>query len=123
MERDRTWARARHETSLRNRFPMQPDLNFDYTWGGPLCLSRNGEPVFGELETDVFGAFCFNGVGIVRGTIYGKLLAELVAGVSTPLLDIMLNAGRPSETPPQPLLGWGVRLDFAMRRHGAGLEM
>lgn len=123
MERDRTLARARHETSLRNRFPMLPDLSFDYTWGGPLCLSRNGEPVFGDLEADVFGAFCLNGVGIVRGTIYGILLAELVAGVSTPLLDIMLKAGRPSGTPPQPFLGWGVRLNFAKRRHDAGLEM
>ena len=122
-ERDRTRARVRHEASLRNRFPMLPDLNFDYTWGGPLCFSRNGEPVFGELETDVFGAFCLNGVGIARGTIYGKLLAELVAGVSTPLLDIMLKAGRPTGAPPQPFLGWGVRLTFAKRRHGAGLEM
>ncbi len=122
-ETDRQWARRRHEQSLRNRFPMLPDLSFDYTWGGPLCLSRNGEPVFGELGEDVFGAFCLNGVGIARGTAFGKLLAEHIAGQGGPLVEIMLKAGRPSSTPPEPFLGWGVRLNFAKRRYDAGLEL
>ena len=122
-EQDRLWARKRHERSLRNRFPMLPDLRFDHTWGGPLCLSRNGEPVFGELDDGIFGAFCLNGVGIARGTAFGKLLAEHILGESGPLVEIMLKAGRPGKTPPAPFLGWGVRLNFAKRRHDAGLEL
>ena len=122
-EHDRLWARRRHERSLRNRFPMLPELCFEYTWGGPLCLSRNGEPVFGGLDGGVFGAFCMNGVGVARGTAYGKLLAEHIAGESGPLVEIMLKAGRPAATPPVPFLGWGVRLNFAKRRHDAGLEL
>lgn len=122
-EGDRIWARSKHEDSLRNRFPMLPDLTLEYTWGGPLCLSRNGEPVFGQLDAGVFGAFCLNGVGIARGTAYGKLLAEQVAGSSSPLLDIMKNAGKPQKLPPEPFLGWGVRMNFAKRRFDAGLEL
>lgn len=122
-EPDRKWARERHLRSLKNRFPMLPELTFDYTWGGPLCLSRNGEPVFGQLGADLYGAFCLNGVGIARGTAYGKLLAELIAGASGPLLDIMQKAGKPGNTPPEPFLGWGVRLNFAKRRFDAGLEL
>lgn len=122
-ESDRIRARAKHRSSLRNRFPMLPDLTLEYTWGGPLCLSRNGQPVFGQLDKDVFGAFCLNGVGIARGTAYGKLLAEHVAGERTELLEIMLKAGRPEKLPPEPFLGWGVRMNFAKRRHAAGLEL
>lgn len=122
-EQDRLWARKRHNRSLRNRFPMLPELGFEYTWGGPLCLSRNGEPVFGELDNGVFGAFCLNGVGVARGTAFGKLLAEHIAGETGPLVEIMRKAGRPARTPPAPFLGWGVRLNFAKRRHDAGLEL
>ena len=122
-ESDRIWARAKHQSSLRNRFPMLPDLALEYTWGGPLCLSRNGEPVFGQLDENVFGAFCLNGVGIARGTAYGKLLAEHIAGERSDILDIMLKAGRPDKLPPEPFLGWGVRMNFAKRRYDAGLEL
>lgn len=122
-ENDRIWARAKHQSSLGNRFPMLPDLTLEYTWGGPLCLSRNGEPVFGQLDENVFGAFCLNGVGIARGTAYGKLLAEHIAGERSDLLDIMLKTGRPDKLPPEPFLGWGVRMNFAKRRYEAGLEL
>ncbi len=122
-EDDRRSARKSHEKSLRRRFPMLPELNFDYTWGGALCLTRNGEPVFGQLDERVYGAFCLNGVGIARGTSFGKLLAECIVGDTGPLLDIVLNAEKPSSTPPEPFLGWGVRLNFAKRRFDAGLEL
>ena len=102
---------------------MLKDLTFDYTWGGPLSLSQNGEPVFGDLAPNVYGAFCLNGVGIARGTILGKLLAEYLAGKSSPLLDIISEAGRPNKLPPRPFLDWGVKLNFANRRRIAGLEL
>jgi glycine/D-amino acid oxidase-like deaminating enzyme len=122
-ESDRLWAKARHEKSLRNRFPKLKDLTFDYTWGGPLSLSKNGEPVFGDLAPNVYGAFCLNGVGIARGTSLGKLLAEHMAGKMSPLLDIINGAGRPNKLPPRPFLDWGVKLNFANRRRTAGLEL
>ena len=122
-ESDRLWAKARHEKSLRNRFPKLKDLTFDYTWGGPLSLSKNGEPVFGDLAPNVYGAFCLNGVGIARGTSLGKLLAEHMAGKMSPLLDIINGAGRPNRLPPRPFLDWGVKLNFANRRRTAGLEL
>ena len=121
-ESDRLWAKAKHEKSLRNRFPMLKDLTFDYTWGGPLSLSQNGQPVFGDLAPNVYGAFCLNGVGIARGTILGKLLAEHIAGKASSLLDIINNADRPNKLPPRPFLDWGVSY-FANRRRITGLEL
>lgn len=122
-ESDRQWAKTLHQRSFRNRFAQLPDVEFEYTWGGALSLSRNGEPVFGELAPGVFGAFCLNGVGIARGTIYGASLSELVVGAESEALSIMSNAGRPNNLPPKPFLGWGVKINFAKRRHDAGMEL
>ncbi|MCY4609328.1 MAG: FAD-binding oxidoreductase [bacterium] len=115
--------RKAHRRSFANRFAMLPGVDLEYTWGGALALSRNAEPVFGELAEGVYGSFCHNGVGVARGTICGKLLAEMILGRESELLSYMLAAGRPDRLPPEPLLGWGVRSNFAIRRHRAGLEL
>lgn len=122
-EADRLWAQKKHNASLRNRFPMLPEVGLEFTWGGALSMSRNGETVFGTLADNVHGAFCLNGVGIARGTAYGKLLAEHVVDHSSGLLELMRAAGRPDKLPPRPFLGWGVRANFAKRRYDAGLEL
>ena len=116
-------ARATHSRSFDNRFPMLPEVDLEYTWGGPLALSRNGEPVFGALAEGVYGSFCHNGVGVARGTICGKLLAELVVGHESELLAYMQAAGRPDRLPPKPFLGWGIACNFAFRRYRAGREL
>ena len=116
-------AREVHRRSFANRFAMLPGVDLEYTWGGALALSRNAEPVFGELADGVYGSFCHNGVGVARGTICGKLLAEMILGHESELLSYMQAAGRPDRLPPEPFLGWGVRSNFAFRRHRAGLEL
>ena len=119
----RAWAGKKHRKSFAKRFPMLADVDLEYTWGGALALSRNGEPVFGELAEGVYGSFCHNGVGVARGTICGKLLAELILDRESELLSYMRAAGRPDGLPPEPFLGWGVRSNFAIRRRRAGLEL
>ncbi|MEM7506854.1 MAG: FAD-binding oxidoreductase [Pseudomonadota bacterium] len=122
-ERTRRWAARKHLKSFRNRFPMLPKVTLDFTWGGALALSRNGAPVWGRLGERIFAACCMNGVGIARGTIHGKLLAEEICGVTSDLGEIMRRAERPSPLPPKPLLGIGAELTFAMRRLRAGREL
>ena len=122
-EAARRRARAVHRRSFANRFPMLHEVDLEYTWGGALALSRNGQPVFGALAEGVYGSFCHNGVGITRGTISGKLLAELVVGRDSELLAYMRAAGRPDRLPVEPFLGWGVRGNFAYRRYRAGREL
>ncbi len=122
-EDTRLWARGKHERSFRNRFPMLPKLELEYTWGGPLALSRNGAPVFGKLADRVFASACHNGVGIARGTICGKLIAEDVSGQDSGLLQIMRNAARPSKLLPAFMMHIGIRANFAVRRMRAGREL
>lgn len=115
-------ARKTHRNSFLNRYPMLADVPFEYTWGGALSLTRNGAPVFGQLRPNVYGTVVHNGVGIARGTISGKLLAEKIQGVDSDLLQLMEVKGRPSRNFPEPFNSWGVRMNARWRRQQAGIE-
>lgn len=112
----------RHHASFQKRFPMLPDVGFDYTWGGSLAMSRNHMAHFGELARNVYGALCCNGLGVTRGTVTGTLLADWLAGQRSDLIDFLLAAPGPSSNPPQPLLSAGVNLNLAWGQYRAGQE-
>lgn len=115
-------ARQTHHKSFLNRYPMLAEVPFEFTWGGALSLTRNGAPVFGELREGVWGTAVHNGVGIARGTISGKLLAEKMCGQHGDSIALMDSKGRPSRNYPDPFNSWGVRVNARWRRHQAGLE-
>ena len=115
-------ARREHLRLLRARFPMLPRLEFEHTWGGLLCLSRNFATAFGEVAPGVFAAACHNGIGTAMGTISGRLAAHLAVGEDHPLLADMLALPRPRRCPPDPLLGWLVSTRLAIHRLRAGRE-
>ncbi len=112
-----------HDQSFRDRFPMLPKLDMEYRWGGRLCLSRNSVPVFGELETGLFSACCQNGLGTVKGTISGKLIAELACGISSDLLDDMNTAAPPQKLPPEPIASIGAAAVLRWGEYRAGKEL
>lgn len=118
--RRKAWAARTHRSSFDNRWPMLRDVGFEYSWGGALSLSRNGEPVFGELRPNVYATVVHNGVGMARGTISGKLLAESIVGQDSELLRQMQRKGRPNRN--LPLQSVGVRINARARRMIAGLE-
>lgn len=114
---------AAHRRSFEQRFPMLPGVELEYTWGGALCVSRNGGSSFGELAPGIFSAVCQNGLGLTRGTISGKLIAEYALGVESDLLDVMLKQPKPACNPPEPFLGMGVRSTLAWKEWQAGREL
>ncbi len=116
----KAWAAKTHRRSFDNRWPQLQDVPFEYSWGGALSLSRNGEPVFGELRSNVYGTVVHNGVGMARGTISGKLLAELIVGQDSELLRQMQAKGRPNRN--LPFQNLGVRINARTRRLIAGNE-
>ncbi|MCA3933009.1 FAD-binding oxidoreductase, partial [Burkholderia sp.] len=81
----------RHRLSFERRFPMLPDVGFEYTWSGSLALSQNHKGFFGQLAPNVYGALCCNGLGITRGTVTGTLLADWLAGKRSDLIDFLLE--------------------------------
>lgn len=112
----------RHRASFERRFPMLPNFEFEYTWAGAMCLTRNHMAHFGLLALNVCGALCSNGLGLTRGTITGTLLVEWLAGQRNELIDFLLSSPAPNANPPQPFLSMGVNLSLHWGQRRAGKE-
>ncbi len=115
-------ARKHIVNSFRARFPMLEEVEMEYVWGGAICLSRNHAPYFGNLRGNVYGAGCHNGLGVTKGTITGKLLADYVANQDSDFLRYMLSKPRPATNPPRPLLDLGVNATLLYNQWKAGAE-
>ncbi|WP_084612673.1 FAD-binding oxidoreductase [Pseudogulbenkiania sp. MAI-1] len=112
----------RHRESYERRFPMLSGVEFDYTWGGSLSLSRNHMGHFGELRPNVYGALCCNGLGVTRGTVTGTLLADWLAGQRNEMIDFLLKSNGPNANPPEPFLSIGVNATLMWSQFRAGKE-
>jgi glycine/D-amino acid oxidase-like deaminating enzyme len=112
-----------HDRSFKDRFPMLPDVTMEHRWGGLLCLSRNGVPAFGELESNLYSACCQNGLGTVMGTLSGKLAAELASGITSESLDTMSAFPEPSKLPPEPFSTIGANAFMRWSEFRAGREL
>ena len=99
---------AAHAKGLRKRYPMLDKLTFDYTWAGVFCMTRNWASIFGRLGPGVFASLGYSGVGLPRGTISGKLLAEQALGSDSDLLRDVQAVSGPSRLPPRPFLDLGA---------------
>ncbi len=92
-----------HEMGLRHRFPFLAKDAIEFTWSGHMCASRNWGFVFEELSRGVFSAGCYNGAGVARGTLLGRLIAEHASGETSPLIENALTQEKPSWVPTGPL--------------------
>ncbi|MFM0202510.1 FAD-binding oxidoreductase [Paraburkholderia fungorum] len=110
--------RARHLQGLQRRFPWVTDAHLQFTWTGHLSATRSGEPRFAKLEHGVYSAAGCNGSGVARGTLWGRLLAEMASGGQSALLSAVLENARPGWVPPRPFfdIGASMRLRYEARR-------
>lgn len=115
-------ARQRHLASFHARWP-RIKADFQWTWGGVIGFTRNGAPFFGELQPGLHAAVGSNGVGLAKGTIAGRLLAEQALGYDSALLQDMLAYPQPTYVPPEPLLGIGATLRLGWEQFRAGREV
>ncbi|PJX27642.1 FAD-dependent oxidoreductase [Advenella sp. S44] len=93
----------------KRRFPQMASHEFEFVWGGTTALTRNGGIFFGKLADGIFGSLGCNGSGVLRGTVNGRLLAELMLNRKSDELDAVLSLGGPSWLPPEPLRALGVK--------------
>lgn len=112
-----------HDRSFRARFPMLGDVPMAYRWGGHLCLSLNSVPAFGELEEGIYVACCQNGLGTVKGTLSGKLIAELACGSNDPMVGEMLSYPEPKKLYPEPFMTIGARARLWWMHRRAGRDL
>ncbi len=102
-----------HKIGITKRFPMLDKLEFEHTWGGVFCMTRDWASHFGRLEPGVFTALGYCGVGLPRGTASGRLLAEYALGSESELIADVQALSGPKPLPPQPFLGLGVHARLA----------
>ncbi|WP_287173278.1 FAD-binding oxidoreductase [Mesorhizobium sp.] len=116
-------ARVQQQIAFERRWPELSSIGFEASWGGLLTLAQNGGMVFGELAEKVYGAAFCNGTGVARGAAFGKAVAELAAGHSSPVIDILKTRASPSKPYPRPVTAMGVRIVTAVRFRQAGAEV
>lgn len=112
-----------HDRSFLDRFPMLADVKMHYRWGGKLCLSRNNVSVFGEVDEGMYAACCQNGLGTAKGTVSGKLIAELACGQRSQLLDDLQQEADPVQLPPMPVARIGATAMLRWGEMRAGKEL
>ncbi|MGB3835013.1 NAD(P)/FAD-dependent oxidoreductase [Castellaniella sp.] len=106
-----------------SRFPQLSDHSFESVWGGTTALTRNGAFYLGQPAKNVFAAVGCNGVGILKGTVYGQLMAEMAMGGQSDLLSDALSLAEPSWLPPEPLRSLAIHSAIRFERWRAGKEM
>jgi glycine/D-amino acid oxidase-like deaminating enzyme len=79
--------------------------------------------VFGEIESGVFAACCQNGLGTAKGTVSGKLVAELASDQHSALLADQQGYAEPARLPPAPLARIGASVKLRWGEYRAGREL
>lgn len=113
---------AEQRGSFDARFPKMAGVPMEYSWAGALCLSRNHVPAFGEVEEGLFSACCENGLGTVKSTLAGMMVANLATGETGTELDQYRHQPTPSRLPPEPIAWLGVNSVIRFQELRAGRE-
>lgn len=113
---------ARELTScFHRRFPMLSHVPLEFVWGGTTALTMNGAPRWGQIDQGLYGAAGCNGSGIVKGTLLGKRLADMIV-TGDPQDDLTAMYGQANFIAPEPFRTIGFHIISAIERRKAGLE-
>ncbi|WP_152044827.1 NAD(P)/FAD-dependent oxidoreductase [Aureimonas psammosilenae] len=72
----RNWGRR----AMTKLFPQLDGVGFEMEWYGKIGMTQNSLPRFHRPATHVYSFSGFNGRGIAPGTVFGRLLADLILG-------------------------------------------
>ncbi|MEA1938096.1 MAG: FAD-binding oxidoreductase [Pseudomonadota bacterium] len=76
-----------HRSMLRY-FPQLAETKLSHFWNGKVALTDNRLPHFGRLGPYAYFAQGYSGLGLVLGTIAGKLMADAITGKATERFDV-----------------------------------
>jgi glycine/D-amino acid oxidase-like deaminating enzyme len=97
---------------------MLGDVRFTHAWGGPLGMPRDWHPTFSyDRASGIASARGYTGHGVAATNLAGRTLADLIAGVASPITELPLVDHRSPDWEPEPLRWLGVRYtQWAMGR-------
>jgi glycine/D-amino acid oxidase-like deaminating enzyme len=120
-EADNNPVGERLRVSLRRRFPQLAQVAFESVWSGATGFTLNGAPLWGEYAPGLYVSAGCNGGGVVKGTLFGRLLADRALGRQTP--DIPALFGKASWMPPEPIRRLGFNILSAIECHKGRAEV
>ncbi|MBB2200058.1 NAD(P)/FAD-dependent oxidoreductase [Gluconacetobacter tumulisoli] len=74
----REWARR----SVARMFPQVGPVRFETEWFGTIGMTADNLPRFHRLAPGIVAICGYNGRGIAPGTVFGRVLADVVRGVT-----------------------------------------
>jgi glycine/D-amino acid oxidase-like deaminating enzyme len=107
--------------NLLRRFPQVGRPDFEYLWSGATGFTYNGAPLWGQFGPGLFVSAGCNGGGVVKGTLFGRVLADLACGLPVP--DMKYLFGEASWMPPEPLRRIGFHVVAARERRRGMAEV
>jgi glycine/D-amino acid oxidase-like deaminating enzyme len=105
----RHWARE----ELTRLFPQTRGVRFESDWFGYIGMTRDDLPRFHIYAPGVVGFSAFNGRGIAPGTVFGRLVAQLVSGGLSEE-DLPLPVTSPRSVGGRLLKGWFYNIGSAV---------
>lgn len=118
---DSGFARAALTDRLHRRFPQLAQVRLDHVWGGVTALTMNGSPRWGRIAPGLYASAGCNGSGIVKGTVLGKRLAEMIV-TGDPQEALMAAYGQANWVAPEPFRTLGFHVVSAIEGRKAGAE-
>jgi glycine/D-amino acid oxidase-like deaminating enzyme len=115
-------ARSALTGCFHRRYPMLGHVPLEFVWGGTTALTMNGSPRWGRLADGLYGSAGCNGSGVVKGTVLGKRLAEMIV-TGDPQEKLRAAYGSASRIAPEPFRTIGFHVISALERRKAGREM
>ena len=106
---------------FHRRYPALAHVDLAQVWGGTTALTMNGAPWWGRITEGLYASAGCNGAGIVKGSVLGKRLAELVLGHGDQQ-DVQATWGRADWVVPEPIRSIGFAFISRRERGRAGLE-
>ena len=86
------------------------------------ALTRNGALYFGQISRGLYISIGCNGAGMLKGSMFGKLLGEMACGQQSPQLADALGFERPTWLPPEPLRRIAIVSTIQYQKYKAGIE-
>jgi glycine/D-amino acid oxidase-like deaminating enzyme len=113
--------RAKLSSAFHRRVPALQHVRLEYVWGGTTALTMNGSPRWGRIDDQLYGSAGCNGAGIVKGTVLGQRLAEMIA-TGDPQEELAACYGSANRIAPEPFRTIGFHIVSAIERRRCGLE-
>ncbi|TCP96822.1 gamma-glutamylputrescine oxidase [Cricetibacter osteomyelitidis] len=68
------------QRNMLHVFPQLENVKIDYGWGGPIDMTINAKPHFGQLQKNLYFAHGYSGHGVALSGLAGRIIGEAILG-------------------------------------------